>query len=155
MDEIIAILFTFIPSLKSDTTPTTPKRLAQQYMNHLTIWGGKRFEKPNSIAAHCSKSHRAVLLIRQKTLQPCPCISNAVIMGPGSGGPFWMMGINSALAECKVNTVSIVYCLAPHDCFKKPVKKCNNLLKPQLHIWRTRDMCSYQQRLQTLNKNNE
>ncbi|XP_049627821.1 zinc finger protein 692 [Suncus etruscus] len=46
---------------------------------------GKRFEKPNSVAAHCSKSHPAVLLSLQKTLEPCPSISNTVIMGSSQG----------------------------------------------------------------------
>ncbi|XP_035583401.1 zinc finger protein 692 isoform X12 [Zalophus californianus] len=47
---------------------------------------GKRFEKPDSVAAHCSKSHPALLPAPQESpgpLEPCPSISASVT--PRSG----------------------------------------------------------------------
>ncbi|XP_037022267.2 zinc finger protein 692 isoform X3 [Artibeus jamaicensis] len=45
---------------------------------------GKRFEKPDSVAAHCSKSHPAVLLATSEQLgqvEPCPSISVPTLLG--------------------------------------------------------------------------
>ncbi|KAF6098316.1 zinc finger protein 692 [Phyllostomus discolor] len=45
---------------------------------------GKRFEKPDSVAAHCSKSHPAVLLATSEQLdqvEPCPSISAPALLG--------------------------------------------------------------------------
>lgn len=44
---------------------------------------GKRFEKPDSVAAHCSKSHPALLPAPQESpgpLEPCPNISASVTL---------------------------------------------------------------------------
>ncbi|XP_071075353.1 zinc finger protein 692 isoform X3 [Desmodus rotundus] len=45
---------------------------------------GKCFEKPDSVAAHCSKSHPAVLLATSEQLgpvEPCPSISAPALLG--------------------------------------------------------------------------
>ncbi|XP_036924621.1 zinc finger protein 692 isoform X3 [Sturnira hondurensis] len=45
---------------------------------------GKRFEKPDSVAAHCSKSHPAMLLATSEQLgqvEPCPSISVPTLLG--------------------------------------------------------------------------
>ncbi|XP_059032005.1 zinc finger protein 692 isoform X9 [Mustela lutreola] len=47
---------------------------------------GKRFEKPDSVAAHCSKSHPALLPAPQESpgpSEPCPSISASLILGSG------------------------------------------------------------------------
>ncbi|XP_073745376.1 zinc finger protein 692 isoform X2 [Callorhinus ursinus] len=47
---------------------------------------GKRFEKPDSVAAHCSKSHPALLPAPQESpgpLEPCPSISASVTLRSG------------------------------------------------------------------------
>ncbi|XP_032951836.1 zinc finger protein 692 isoform X3 [Rhinolophus ferrumequinum] len=49
---------------------------------------GKRFEKPDSVAAHCSKSHPALLLAPPESprpLEPCPSICAPAPLGSGDG----------------------------------------------------------------------
>nr|XP_019575292.1 PREDICTED: zinc finger protein 692 isoform X1 [Rhinolophus sinicus] len=49
---------------------------------------GKRFEKPDSVAAHCSKSHPALLLAPPESprpLEPCPSICAPAPLGSGYG----------------------------------------------------------------------
>ncbi|KAM5217116.1 zinc finger protein 692 isoform 12-T15 [Hipposideros larvatus] len=46
---------------------------------------GKRFEKPDSVAAHCSKSHPALFLESPRPLEPCPSICASVPLGSGDG----------------------------------------------------------------------
>lgn len=49
---------------------------------------GKRFEKPDSIVAHCSKSHPALLLAPSEQLspvKPCSSISAPVFLGSSDG----------------------------------------------------------------------
>lgn len=50
---------------------------------------GKRFEKPDSVTAHCSKSHPALLLAPPESphpLEPCPSTCAPVPLGSSDGG---------------------------------------------------------------------
>ncbi|KAM8933090.1 zinc finger protein 692 isoform 8-T8 [Lycaon pictus] len=67
---------------------------------------GKRFEKPDSVAAHCSKSHPALLPALQESpgpLEPCPSISASVTLRSGDKS----RPSGSSDSDCTPSAVSI------------------------------------------------